>query len=229
VTPNSTRFVLTYAAACALTAGAAQAAPQTQQSSPMGVTAKAGDGSSVPLDPVKDPSRWTSRSDYSSATDWFLKAENIVPHGTNPLYFPLVPGHEHIHERPNHPDGHYRKETVVLDETEDFDLPGIGKFKTAVVQEEYMDGVLTQRAQNWFALDKTTNSVYAFGEVSWEINEEGKPIFEGSWRAGEPDGEGHIAGPGMLMPGTFTIGSRYLFDGIRLRTCRALALSVTDL
>jgi Peptidase propeptide and YPEB domain len=52
----------------------------------------------------------------------------------------------------------------------------------------------------------------AFGEVSWEVNEEGKPIFEGSWRAGEPDGEGHIAGPGLLMPGTFTIGSRYLFD-----------------
>jgi hypothetical protein len=171
------------------------------------------DGGSVPLGPVQDAPQWTKRSDYSSAADWFLKAENISPSGTNPLYFPIVPGHRHIHERPDHPDGHYRKETVVLDETEDFDLPGIGKFKTAVVQEEeYMDGVLTQRAQNWFAVDKTTNSVYAFGEVSWEINEEGKPIFEGSWRAGEPDGEGHIAGPGLLMPGTFTIGSRYLFD-----------------
>ena len=29
-----------------------------------------------------------------------------------------------------------------------------------------MDGVLTQRALNWFAVDKTTNSVYVFGEVS---------------------------------------------------------------
>jgi len=48
--------------------------------------------------------------------------------------------------------------------------------------------------------------------VSWEINEEGKPIFEGSWRAGEVDGDG-IAEPGLLMPGTFTLGSRYLFDG----------------
>jgi len=162
---------------------------------------------------IKDPPRWKSKSDFSSASDWFLKGENIVPYGTNPLYFPITPGHKHIHERPDHPDGHYRKETVVLNETEEFDLPNIGKFKTAVVQEEeYMNGTLTQRAHNWFAVDKTTNSVYAFGEVSWEINEEGKPIFEGSWRAGEVDGDG-IAEPGLLMPGTFTLGSRYLFDG----------------
>ena len=119
----------------------------------------------------------------------------------------------HILEKPDHPDGYYRKETVVLDKTEPFNLPGIGKFETAVVQEEeYLDGVLTQRALNWFAMDKATNSVFAFGEVSWEINEEGKPVFGGSWRAGELDGDG-VAEPGLLMPGTFTLGSRYLFDG----------------
>jgi len=118
-----------------------------------------------------------------------------------------------VHERPDHPDGKYRKETVVLDTTEDFDVPGIGKFKTAVVQEEeYLDGMLTQRALNWFALDKTNNSVYAFGEVSWEIDGEGKPTFAGTWRAGEVDGKG-VAEPGLLMPGTFTIGGRYIFDG----------------
>ena len=162
---------------------------------------------------IKDPPRWKSARDFSSAKDWNLKGENIVPHGVNPLYYPIIPGHKHVHERPDHPDGHYRKETVVLDETEDFDLPGIGKFKTAVIQEEeYMDGVLTQRAKNWFAMDRTTNSLYAFGEVSWEINEEGKPIFAGTWRAGEVDGNG-VAEPGLLMPGTFTLGSRYIFDG----------------
>jgi uncharacterized membrane protein YkoI len=162
---------------------------------------------------IKDEPRWKHGKDYSSLKDWNLKGENIVPHGVNPLYYPIVPGHKHVHERPDHPDGKYRKETVVLDATEDFDIAGIGKFKTAVVQEEeYLDGVLTQRALNWFALDKTTNSVYAFGEVSWEINEEGKPIFHGTWRAGDPDGDG-VAEPGLLMPGTFTIGGRYLFDG----------------
>jgi len=161
----------------------------------------------------QDRARFTSKTDYSSVKDWFLKGENIVPYGHNPLHFPLEPGHKHIHERPDHPDGHYRKETVVLNATEPFDLPGIGKFQTAVVQEEeYMDGVLTQRALNWFAMDKTTNSVYAFGEVSWEINDEGKPVFGGSWRAGELDGNG-VAEPGLLMPGTFALGSRYIFDG----------------
>lgn len=162
---------------------------------------------------IKEPPRWKNAKDYSSVKDWNLKGENIVPHGVNPLYYPIVPGHKHAHERADHPDGKYKKETEILDITEDFDLPGIGQFKTAVVQEEeYIDGVLTQRALNWFALDKTTNSVYVFGEVSWEIDEEGKPHFAGTWRAGDPDGDG-VAEPGLLMPGTFTIGGRYIFDG----------------
>src|SRR5258708_4439352 len=122
---------------------------------------------------VKGEPRWKTGSDFSSLKDWNLKGENIVPHGVNPLYYPIVPGHKHAHERPDHPDGKYRKETVVLDATEDFDIPGIGKFKTAVVQEEeYLDGVLQRHGRKRFALDKTTNSVYAFGEVSWEIDGE---------------------------------------------------------
>jgi hypothetical protein len=164
---------------------------------------------------IKDPPRWKSGKDFSSLKDWNLKSENIVSSGTNPLFYPVVPGHKHVHERPDHPDGKYRKETVVLDNTEDFDVPGIGKFKTAVVQEEeYVDGILTQRALNWLALDKITNSVYAFGQVSWEIDQGGKASFAGTWRAGDPDGDG-VAEPGLLMPGTFTIGDRYIAAGGR--------------
>jgi hypothetical protein len=164
---------------------------------------------------VKDEPRWKTGSDFSSLKDWNLKSENIVPHGVNPLFYPIVPGHKHALERPDHSDGKYRKETVVLDTTEDFDIPGIGKFKTAVVQqEERLDGVLTQRALNWLALDKTTNSVYSFGEVSWEIDREGKPTFAGTWRAGDPDGNG-VTEPGLLMPGTFTVGDRYIVAGSR--------------
>src|SRR5262245_10668292 len=162
---------------------------------------------------INEPPRFKHAKDYSALKDWHLKGENIVPHGVNPLYYPIVPGHKHIRERPDHADGKFRQEVVVLDTTEDFDLPGIGKFKAAVVQEEeYLDGVLTQRALNWFAIDKATNSVYAFGEVSWEIDEDGKPHFAGTWRAGEPDGDG-LAEPGLVMPGIFTVGGRYLFDG----------------
>lgn len=163
---------------------------------------------------IKDPPRWTKSSDFSSLKDWNLKAEQIVPHGVNPLYYPLTPGHKHALERRDHPDGRYRKETVVLNTTEDFDIHGIGKFKTAVVQEEeYLDGALTQRTLNWLALDKATNNVHSFGEVSWKI-EDGKPSFTGTWRAGDPDGDG-VAEPGLLMPGTFKVGERYIYAGSR--------------
>jgi hypothetical protein len=129
---------------------------------------------------IKDPPRFPKAKDYSTVKDWNLKGENLVPFGTNPLYFPLKPGHKHIHERPEHPDGYYRKETVVLDKTEPFDLPGIGKFEAAIVQEEeFYDGRYTQQALNWFAIDKTTNSVYAFGEVSWEVTTRGTECSAG--------------------------------------------------
>ena len=90
---------------------------------------------------IKEAPRWTKGSDFSSLLNWNLKAEQLVPHGVNPLYYPITPGHKHALERPDHPDGKYRKETVVLNTTEDFDIRGIGKFKTAVVQEE--EGILT--------------------------------------------------------------------------------------
>lgn len=155
-----------------------------------------------------------ARVTFSSLKDWNLKGENLSPRGHNPLYFPLKPGFRYILEYPNHPWGLFRVETVVLDETEAFDVPGIGKFECAVVQEEeFFDGVFDQRAANWFCIDKTTNSMYAFGEVSWEIDQIGRKVFAGTWRVGEPDGNG-IAEPGLLMPGgPFVVGDRYVFDG----------------
>ena len=33
---------------------------------------------------IKDAPRFPNKADYSSAKDWNLKAENIVPHGRNP-------------------------------------------------------------------------------------------------------------------------------------------------
>jgi len=159
-----------------------------------------------------DPPRFSKPSDYSSAKEWFLKAETIVPHGHNPFFFPLLPGHKHILERPDHPDGHYRKETAVLGQTEPFDVPGIGKFEAAIVQEEeFVDEELIQRARLWFAIDRTTNSVHAFGQVTWEI-EEGKPIFTGTWRVGDPPGN-TAAEPGLAMPGILAVGARYVLSG----------------
>jgi uncharacterized membrane protein YkoI len=152
--------------------------------------------------------------DFSSAKDWNLKAENILPRGVNPWHDPLIPGHKIIMEKPDHPDGYYRKEIIVLDKTEKFDVPGIGKFETAIVQEEeFIDGIYTQQALNWYAIDKVNNNVYTFGELSWEIDENGNKIFDGSWRVGDPDGNG-VAEAGLLMPGTPLVGARYIFDGM---------------
>ena len=163
---------------------------------------------------IKDAPRFSKAKDYTSAKDWNLKAENLVSTGVNPLYDPLKPGFKFIMERPDHPDGYYRKEVVVLDKTEPFDIPGIGKFEARVVQEEeFIDGKYMQQALNWLAMDKTNNNVYAFGEVSWEIDKDGNKIFEGTWRAGELDGNG-VAEAGLLMPGgAFKVGYRYIFDG----------------
>ena len=159
-----------------------------------------------------DAPRFTKSSDYSAAKNWSLKAETIAPHGRNPFFFPLSPGHKHILERPDHPEGHFRKETAVLEQTEPFDLPDIGKFETAVVQEEeYVDEELVQRAHLWLAIDRSTGSVHAFGKVIWEV-EDGKPIITGSWRAGDPPGNS-AAEPGLAMPGIIAVGARYVVNG----------------
>ena len=150
---------------------------------------------------------------FTSLKDWNLKGENLSARGSNPLYFPLKPGFRYIMEYPERPWGHLWIEVSVLDKTEKFDVPGIGKFECAVVQEEeFYDGVLDQRAENWFCIDKTTNAMYAMGEVSWEIDQIGRKVFEGTWRVGEPDGNG-MAEPGMLMPAKFKVGDKYIFDG----------------
>jgi peptidase YpeB-like protein len=162
---------------------------------------------------VKERTQGGARVTFTSLKDWNLKGENLSARGHNPLYFPLKPGFRYIMEYPDHPWGHLWIEVSVLDKTEKFDVPGIGKFECAVVQEEeFYDGVLDQRAENWFCIDKKTNAMYAMGEVSWEIDQIGRKVFEGTWRVGEPDGHG-VAEPGMLMPSKFKIGDKYIFDG----------------
>jgi Peptidase propeptide and YPEB domain len=150
---------------------------------------------------------------FTSLKDWNLKAENLSPRGRNPYYFPLEPGFRYIMERADHPWGKLHIEVKVLDKTEPFDVPGIGKFDCAVVQEEeYYDEVLGERAENWYCIDKSNNNMYNMGEVTWEIDHLGRKIFGGTWRVGEPDGNG-VADPGLLMPNPFIKGAKYVFDG----------------
>lgn len=171
-------------------------------------------GNALAGEAKKDSRKFTKASDYTSAKDWKLQAENLVSTGANSLYGPLKPGFKYIMERPDHPDGRYRKEVMVLDTTEPFDIPGVGKFEARVVQEEeFLDGRYTQQVLNWVAIDKTNNNVYTFGEASWEIDKNGSKVFQGTWRAGVADGK-EVAQAGLVMPGgPFKVGYRYIFDG----------------
>jgi hypothetical protein len=97
---------------------------------------------------------------------------------------------------------------TVLDETRRLTIPIGGKLRTirtAVLQErEFEDGEIKEISDNFFAICDKTNDVYYFGEEV-DIYEDGEVVsHDGAWLAGE-DG----AQPGIVMPGTFLIGSRY--------------------
>ncbi len=122
-------------------------------------------------------------------------------------YFSLTPGDQLVLE------GEEGGETTVVQITVLRDRKMI-RFRTAegelltvrtrVVEErEWKDDVLVEVSRNFFARCVQTNDVYYFGE-DVNIYEDGEISHEGSWRAGV-DG----ALPGLIMPGTFLLGSRY--------------------
>ena len=59
-------------------------------------------------------------------------------------------------------------------------------------------------------------------------NDDGTISHDGAWRAGEPDEDG-VAEPGIIMPGTFILGSRYyqeVADGIALDQAEHTAMGL---
>jgi hypothetical protein len=73
-----------------------------------------------------------------------------------------------------------------------------------VEEREFEDGEIKEISRNFFAICEKTNDVYYFGEEV-DIYEDGEIVsHDGAWLAGQ-DG----ALPGILMPGTFLLGSRY--------------------
>lgn len=123
-------------------------------------------------------------------------------------YFSLDPGTEIFLE--GEEDGEeVRVEIYVTSDTKEITAPGVGTVVTRVIEEwEYVDDELVEVSYNWFARCEETNDIYYFGEevYIYEYPDEGPPIIthEGAWRAGV-DG----ALPGLVMPGTFLLGSRY--------------------
>jgi hypothetical protein len=64
--------------------------------------------------------------------------------------------------------------------------------------------MLDEVSRNFYAICDQTNNVYYFGE-DVDIYEDGEVVSHaGAWRAGV-----NGAAPGVFMPGTFLLGSRY--------------------
>jgi hypothetical protein len=77
--------------------------------------------------------------------------------------------------------------------------------RTAIVEErEFEDGEIKEISRNFFALCEKTGDVFYFGE-DVDIFEDGEIVsHDGAWLAGQAG-----AMPGIIMPGTFLLGSRY--------------------
>ena len=126
------------------------------------------------------------------------RKDEFVPRSDNP-YFPLVPGTSF----------HYRSETPDGIETEDFtvtqDTKRIQGVNTIVVRDIVrLDGVVTERTLDYFAMDQDGN-VWYFGEDSRSIDPEtGEVSTEGSWLAGRNHAEA-----GIIMEAAPKVGDSY--------------------
>jgi hypothetical protein len=79
---------------------------------------------------------------------------------------------------------------------------------TRVVEErEWINGQMTQVSLNYYASCPRSANVYCFGEQATHFHNGRVVGHEGSWMAGKKG-----AKPGLLMPGSFLLGSRYYHE-----------------
>lgn len=119
-------------------------------------------------------------------------------------YFILEPGWWIALEGEEEEDGEVefiRLEITVLQETR-----MVNGILTRVIEErEWIDGELYEVSLNYYAICLTTNDVFYFGEEV-DFYEDGEIVnHQGAWLAGE-----NGAQPGVIMPGSILIGSRYM-------------------
>jgi hypothetical protein len=123
--------------------------------------------------------------------------------GGNP-FFSLRPGR--VARFSGEEDGlELRLRITVLHRTRDIRVPELGLVTTRVVEErEWENGELIEVSRNYFAVCAQTKDVYYFGESVDIFEDDGTISHEGAWLAGR-----NGAMPGIIMPGTFLLGSRY--------------------
>ncbi len=131
--------------------------------------------------------------------DFFIRKRDLSSVGTNP-YFILRPGYRLVLQ--GREDGATIKVVItVLARTRI--VQGV---RTRVVEErEFENGRLVEVSRNYFAISKTNDSVFYFGEDVDIFNETGRVVsHEGAWLAGRGG-----ARAGLIMPGIPLIGARY--------------------
>jgi hypothetical protein len=137
--------------------------------------------------------------DPKFTSSFLLENCTFTSEGANP-YFILQPGYRIVLE-----SAEEKVRITVLNKTKVVD--GV---TTRVVEEREWekngnDLVLKEVSRNFFAICEQTNSVFYFGEDVAIYDENGAIVsHEGKWRAGV-----HGAKPGLIMPGTILLGSRY--------------------
>ena len=141
-------------------------------------------------------------------TDSFRLADcTFSDTGRNP-YFSLQPGDRLVLEGLDDGEDVVVQITVLRDRQPITFTDSAGQthtVRTRVIEErEWVDDELVEVSRNFFARCTQTNDVFYFGE-DVDIYEGGAIVsHEGAWRAGASG-----ALPGLIMPGTFLLGSRY--------------------
>lgn len=169
-----------------------------------------------------DCNRFGCRDDCEFTTEFPCEDFVIpVPMGKQNPYFILKPGWKLVLETPEGEEDRERAEVIVLDSTYTV-ASGVTTREVEERAYEWDDGdwKLIEISTNYFAICEKTNAVGYFGEFSQECEngftededmcepEEGggptPPDTTGSWEAGVNEAEA-----GLIMPGTFLLGSRY--------------------
>jgi hypothetical protein len=126
--------------------------------------------------------------------DFELSPADLTTTGRNE-FFILEPGFQIVLE-----GGGERVTITVLDET-----ASVGPFTTRVVEErEEKGGALVEVSYNYFAISRTTEDVYYFGEAVDMYQGGQVTSHSGAWRADDPDTK-----PGLIMPAEPVVGMKY--------------------
>jgi len=119
--------------------------------------------------------------------------------GRNP-FFILEPNYQLVLATSPDADEEANLTITVLNETKE-----VNGTETRVVEErETSGGELTEVSRNFFAVCEETNSIFYFGEEVDEYENGRVASHGGAWLAGEGENR-----PGIIMPGTVLLGSRY--------------------